>query len=76
MNGVELLEELKNIRSNLRGLAARAVINYIMTELNEINSISEEELSNILSNALSLVEIEENDIHRIKEFIRRKMMHS
>ncbi|MGC9178722.1 MAG: hypothetical protein ACP5GZ_00770 [Vulcanisaeta sp.] len=64
------------MRNNLKGLAARAVINYIMTELNEINSISEEELNNILSNALSLVEIEENDIHRIKEFIRKKMMHS
>ncbi|ADY00497.1 MAG: hypothetical protein ACP5L5_00990 [Vulcanisaeta sp.] len=76
MNGVELLEELKSMRNNLKGLAARAVINYIMTELNEINSISEEELNNILSNALSLVEIEENDIHRIKEFIRKKMMHS
>ncbi|WP_252901796.1 hypothetical protein [Vulcanisaeta sp. JCM 14467] len=55
----------------LKGLAARAVINYVMTELNEISSVSNEEVNVILRNALSLLEVEENDIHRVKEFIRK-----
>ena len=71
MNNDELLKELKSMQISLRGLAARAVINYIMTELNEISSVSNEEVSVILRNALSLLEIEENDIHRVKEFIRK-----
>ena len=71
MNNDELLKELKNMQVSLKGLAARAVINYIMTELNEISSASNEEVSVILRNALSLLEIEENDIHRVKEFIRK-----
>ena len=71
MNNNELLKELKNMQVSLKGLAARAVINYIMTELNEISSASNEEVSVILRNALSLLEIEENDIHRVKEFIRK-----
>ena len=71
MNNDELLKELKNMQVGLKGLAARAVINYIMTELNEISSASNEEISVILRNALSLLEIEENDIHRVKEFIRK-----
>ncbi|ADN51218.1 hypothetical protein [Vulcanisaeta distributa] len=67
----ELLKELKNIQISLRGLAARAVINYILTELNEINSVTEDELNAILRNALNLVEIEESDIRRVREFIEK-----
>ncbi|GAB6944704.1 hypothetical protein JCM14467A_14860 [Vulcanisaeta sp. JCM 14467] len=71
MNNNELLKELKNMQVGLKGLAARAVINYVMTELNEISSVSNEEVNVILRNALSLLEVEENDIHRVKEFIRK-----
>ena len=71
MGNDELLKELKSMQVGLRGLAARAVINYIMTELNEISSASNEEVNVILRNALSLLEIEENDIRRVKEFIRK-----
>ncbi len=56
-------------------MAARAVINYIMTELNEIEVVSEEEVNNILRNALNLIEVEENDIRRVKEVIE-KMINS
>ncbi|GAB6946503.1 hypothetical protein JCM16161A_06330 [Vulcanisaeta sp. JCM 16161] len=71
MHSNELLRELKNMQAGLRGLAARAVINYIMTELNEINSVTKDELNAILRNALSLIEIEEGDIRRVKEFIEK-----
>mgnify|MGYP001770776430 CR=1 FL=1 len=59
------------MRAGIKGLAARAVINYIMTELNEIESISKEEINNVLHNALNLIELEESDIRRVKEVIER-----
>ena len=59
------------MRASIRGLAAKAVINYILTELNEIESVSEEEINNILRNALNLIELEESDIRRVKETIER-----
>ncbi|WP_054857556.1 hypothetical protein [Vulcanisaeta sp. JCM 16159] len=71
MRSAELLAELKKMHTELKGLAARAVVNYIMTEVHEINSISDEELNNVLRNALSLIEIEDNDIHRVKEIIKK-----
>ncbi|WP_054842317.1 hypothetical protein [Vulcanisaeta distributa] len=72
MSNNELLKELKSMQSSLRGgLAARAVINYIMTELNEIDSVAKDEFNAILHNALSLIEIEEVDIRRVKEFIEK-----
>ncbi len=71
MSNDELLKELKNMQVSLRGLAARAIVNYILTELNEINSVTENELNAILRNALNLVEIEESDIRKVKEFIEK-----
>lgn len=72
MSNNELLKELKSMQSGLRGgLAARAVINYIVTEFNEINSVTKDEFNVILRNALNLIEIEEVDIRRVKEFIEK-----
>lgn len=71
MPSIKLIEELKTVRANLRGLAARAVINYVITELDEAESVSEEEVRNVLRNALNLVEIEEDDIRRVREIIER-----
>ncbi len=70
----ELLRELKEVRNSIRGLAARAVVNYLITELEEIgNSINKEDLNRVLSNALDLINIEEGDILRVKEMILRLM---
>lgn len=71
MNRDEILKELRILRSNTRGLAARAVLNYLMTELEEYDSISEEDIHRLFSNALLLIRIEEEDISRVKELIMR-----
>ncbi len=68
-NDNELIRELRDLSGDLRGLAAKAVINYILVELSEINSVGREELEEILLNAMKLIEIEERDISRVKELI-------
>ncbi|MCG2881269.1 MAG: hypothetical protein L7G96_08105 [Vulcanisaeta sp.] len=72
MNRDDLLNELRRLRDNVRGLAAKAVLNYLVTELEEINaSVNEEVLNQLLMNALSLISIEEEDIVRVREAITR-----
>ncbi|BDR91156.1 hypothetical protein [Vulcanisaeta souniana] len=70
-NDNELMRELRNLSGDLRGLAAKAVINYLLVELSEINSVNREELEEVLLNAMKLIEVEERDINRVKELITR-----
>jgi len=72
MNYDEILRELKQTQASIRGLAAKAVINYLVTELEEIDdSIDEKIIDQLLINALLLINVEEEDISRVKELIKK-----
>jgi len=72
MNYDEILRELKQMQASIRGLAAKAVINYLVTELEEIDdSIDEKIINQLLINASLLINIEEEDISRVKELIKK-----
>ncbi|KUO82070.1 MAG: hypothetical protein AT718_06065 [Vulcanisaeta sp. JCHS_4] len=72
MNYGEILRELKQMQAGIRGLAAKAVINYLVTELEEIDdSIDEKIIDQLLINASLLINIEEEDISRVKELIKK-----
>jgi hypothetical protein len=72
MNYGEILRELKQMQASIRGLAAKAVINYLVTELEEIDdSIDEKIIDQLLINASLLINIEEEDISRVKELIKK-----
>jgi len=72
MNYDEILRELKQTQASIRGLAAKAVINYLVTELEEIDdSINEKIIDQLLINASLLINIEEEDISRVKELIKK-----
>ncbi|MCG2865675.1 MAG: hypothetical protein RXN89_03505 [Vulcanisaeta sp.] len=72
MNYDEILRELKQTQASIRGLAAKAVINYLVTELEEIDdSIDEKIIDQLLINASLLINIEEEDISRVKELIKK-----
>jgi len=72
MNYGEILRELKQTQASIRGLAAKAVINYLVTELEEIDdSIDEKIIDQLLINASLLINIEEEDISRVKELIKK-----
>jgi hypothetical protein len=72
MNYGEILRELKQTQASIRGLAAKAVINYLVTELEEIDdSIDEKIINQLLINASLLINIEEEDISRVKELIKK-----
>ncbi|MDT7969976.1 MAG: hypothetical protein RQ842_05365 [Vulcanisaeta sp.] len=72
MNYDEILRELKQMQASIRGLAAKAVINYLVTELEEIDdSIDEKIIDQLLINASLLINIEEEDISRVKELIKK-----
>ncbi|KUO88964.1 MAG: hypothetical protein RXR44_03560 [Vulcanisaeta sp.] len=72
MNYGEILRELKQMQASIRGLAAKAVINYLVTELEEIDdSIDEKIINQLLINASLLINIEEEDISRVKELIKK-----
>ena len=71
MNYGEILRELKQTQASIRGLAAKAVINYLITELEEIDdSIDEKIIDQLLINALLLINVEEEDISRVKELLK------
>jgi hypothetical protein len=60
------------MQASIRGLAAKAVINYLVTELEEIDdSIDEKIIDQLLINASLLINIEEEDISRVKELIKK-----
>jgi len=60
------------MQASIRGLAAKAVINYLVTELEEIDdSIDEKIINQLLINASLLINIEEEDISRVKELIKK-----
>lgn len=57
---------------SFRGLAARTILNYVITELEEIYEAgSDGVIDEVLKRALSLIEVEEEDLTRLKVLIER-----
>ena len=67
----ELLGKLKELKSTFKGLSSRAIINYLLQELDE-NSLSKcseilpHVLSQVLPQALSLIDNDVNELVRLK----------
>lgn len=67
-----VLDTVMRDYGSFKGLAARAILNYIITELEELSEADKDGITNdVLKKALSLIDMEERDLIRLRTLIER-----
>ncbi|WP_069807163.1 hypothetical protein [Vulcanisaeta thermophila] len=71
MSSGGVLDMVMRSYGEFRGLAARAILNYIITELEE--GQGDEGANEVLKRALSLIDMERNDLDKLRSLIEGLM---